>query len=274
MIKSNVSNLLVRLKSLRFVTLLVIWALIIDDFLILYRSFMTGVGLRDSFVILPFLQTNDYFMKVIRLASLCFFSNAPFMDRSEMYILQRLGKIRWGWRNLTYLFAGSVILTVCLNVLTILLNLPAESLSGEWGEALRTLAVNSEAIGGSIIVDSAILNQFSPVQLFSIQFLVDMIAFYLLGLLLYVLSLFVNRVIAYIIVIAVLFLPSVVGWVNFAGVYFSPFSWIDMGNWRIGYDLSKPDFVYMFVGYILLCMVLMVIGQYRIKRIDWENQEG
>lgn len=271
----NFSYIMVRFCSLRFVIVLVIWTLILDDFISAYRAYALQEGLRDSFFLLPFLQTNQYFMKVVRLAALCFYANAPFMEKSEMYVLQRMGKARWGMYNIIYLFISGIVLTVCLNVISMLLILPVGTFQSEWGSLLRTISVEHNIAGGIFEVDSVILNHFSPAEVSGMQFLMDMASFVLLGLLLYVLSLFVHRVLAYVITIAVLMLPSVVGWTtNLSAIYFSPFSWLEMGNWRIGYDLTKPDFIYIFCGYTLLIMLFILIGQWKVKKVDWQDQEG
>lgn len=39
--------------------------------------------------ILPFVQADGYFLKVMLIGVLCFFSNAPFMNRNEMYVILR-----------------------------------------------------------------------------------------------------------------------------------------------------------------------------------------
>lgn len=273
MIRSSISCLFRQIRSLRFLTVLIIWILIVEDIVSVYRGYVVEQGLRDSIVILPFLQTNAYFMKIIRLAGLCFYSNAPFMEREEMFALQRMGRGRWGMKNILYLLWSSLFLTILLNVICMIADLPAASLTNEWGSVLRTMSVDGAAFGGVFAVDSAILNQFSPLQVLVIQFLLDFAAFYVLGLLLYVVGLFSRRIIAYIVAIAVLFLPSVIGWLNYAGLYFSPFSWIEMTNWRVGYDLSKPDFIYMAAGFLLIILVLVLAGQLRVAKVEWNNQE-
>lgn len=103
--------------------------------------------------------------------------------------------------------------------------------------------------------------------------MLDFAAFYVLGLMLYVIGLFTYRIVGYIVAIAVLFLPGVIGWVQFAGIYFSPFSWIEMTNWRIGYDLSKPNFLYMAAGFCLMVILLIAAGQLRVTKAEWKNQE-
>ena len=61
MIRSSISCLFRQIRSLRFLTVLIIWILIVEDIVSVYRGYVVEQGLRDSIVILPFLQTNAYY---------------------------------------------------------------------------------------------------------------------------------------------------------------------------------------------------------------------
>lgn len=105
----------------------------------------------------------------------------------------------------------------------------------------------------------------------------DILAFAVIGMLLYTLSLYVRRVGAYIVTILLIFFSTMVNYLDAGAklglIYFSPFSWENVGNWRYGYDLSKPNFVYIYVGYFLILFLLVVAGQRQIQRIDWISRE-
>ena len=103
-IRANLDNFIHRICSLRSVTLFVTWICMLDIELGVFREEASALGVKDTFVILPFVQTDMYFSKVILLGVLCFFSNAPFMDKSEMYVISRIGRKRWGMRNIQYIF--------------------------------------------------------------------------------------------------------------------------------------------------------------------------
>ena len=140
-LQSKIQNLYCRMKSMRFLTLLIIWGFMVDDMLRLYRNLAMELNVKDSFAILPFIQNDDFFMKVVLLSVLCFYSNAPFMERNELYFVQRIGKKRWGSRNIFYIFGSSILLAVILVLLSILLNFPAVDFSNSWGSLYRTVSV-------------------------------------------------------------------------------------------------------------------------------------
>lgn len=55
-LQSKIQNLYCRMKSMRFLTLLIIWGFMVDDMLRLYRNLAMELNVKDSFAILPFIQ--------------------------------------------------------------------------------------------------------------------------------------------------------------------------------------------------------------------------
>ncbi len=53
------------MKSMRFLTLLIIWGFMVDDMLRLYRNRAMEWNVKESFAILHFIQNDDFFMKVV-----------------------------------------------------------------------------------------------------------------------------------------------------------------------------------------------------------------
>ena len=121
------------------------------------------------------------------------------------------------------------------------------------------------------------MSAFTPYQMIGHVILMDILAFAVIGMLLYTLSLYVRRVGAYIVTILLIFFSTMVNYLDAGAklglIYFSPFSWENVGNWRYGYDLSKPNFVYIYVGYFLILFLLVVAGQRQIQKIDWISRE-
>ena len=85
--------------SFRMITILVIWIFMMDLILSGYRSVSISSGQKDVMVLLPFLQNNFFFNKIILLSVLCFFSEVPFMSRQELYVVVRLGKKKMGMQK-------------------------------------------------------------------------------------------------------------------------------------------------------------------------------
>ena len=269
-IRANLDNFIHRICSLRSVTLFVTWICMLDIELGVFREEASALGVKDTFVILPFVQTDMYFSKVILLGVLCFFSNAPFMDKSEMYVISRIGRKRWGMRNIQYIFFAVFVLSLALACFSSLTVLPAVKWSNEWGNVYHTLSVTRSTIGA--VISGKTIAAFSPFELLAHIIVIDSLIFALIGMLLYVSSLYLPRVWGYLITIVFAFLPTMY-WMPFDIQYFSPCSWMYPSQWRYGQDMNYPSLTYIYTALFLLLLLLIRIGQARIHRAAWISRE-
>lgn len=259
--------------SFRMITILVIWIFMMDLILSGYRSVSISSGQKDVMVLLPFLQNNFFFNKIILLSVLCFFSEVPFMSRQELYVVVRLGRKKWGCKNVGYIMVNSLILSALLVLSSIVLIVPTIRLSDQWGSLIRTISVSGMVEGILLEVNADTISSFQPYELLLHQFLINSIAFCFLGMLLYTLSLFMKRIWAYICVVSLIFLPSVAGKLAIEMDNYSPCSWVQSAHWRYGFDNSKPDLVYIYVAFTMLIAILIYISQIKLEKSDWIYQE-
>lgn len=255
------------------ITILVIWIFMMDLILSGYRSVSISSGQKDVMVLLPFLQNNFFFNKIILLSVLCFFSEVPFMSRQELYVVVRLGRKKWGCKNVGYIMVNSLILSALLVLSSIVLIVPTIRLSDQWGSLIRTISVSGMVEGILLEVNADTISSFQPYELLLHQFLINSIAFCFLGMLLYTLSLFMKRIWAYICVVSLIFLPSVAGKLAIEMDNYSPCSWVQSAHWRYGFDNSKPDLVYIYVAFTMLIAILIYISQIKLEKSDWIYQE-
>lgn len=263
-----------RWLSIRTVTMGIIMLLFSVDVTRGFLSYATNNHLKDTFAVLPFMQTNTFYMKAIELAVLCFFSDAPFREKNEMYYLMRCGKARWGLGKYLYIMESGIGCAVALLLVSFFVLLPVGKFSNTWGELVRTISVDSNAIGTFFSADAFVLNRYSPLQLLLYVFCIDALAFTLIGMMTFVFSLLWGRKMGYIVTIIVIYLPTIV--LRHMGgslVFFSPFSWLDMNFWRTGYDLRKPSLTYIVAVLLLLILLLAVVGIIRLQRFDWNGEE-
>lgn len=260
--------------SIRTITMLLIMVLFSVDVVRGYIYYAVSNHLKDTFVLLPFLQTNTFYMKAIELSILCFFSDAPFMEKNEMYYLMRYGKRRWGLHKYRYIVESSIAFAVVLFLVTILVTIPTIKFSNEWGELIRTVSVDNSIMGAFFSADAFILNRYSPLKLLLYVLSIDALAFVLIGMMTFVFSLIWGRKMGYILTIVVIYLPTIIlRHVEGELVYFSPFSWLDMNFWRTGYDLNRPSMTYIVAVLLLLILLLGIIGIFQVQRLDWNVEE-
>lgn len=266
---NSFQNIRNRIISIRFFTLVFMMCFIFDLYLKDFRANVQIMGEKANVAILPFLQSNNYFMKLVFLGIIYFYSNVPFTEREQMFAFVRLGKQRWGRRNLSYIAGSAFILTVLLAIISIAGALPVGRFSLSWDAAYKTIALTSGE-DMSFYISYHIMRNFEPLPLFMIIFFLDWMVIMIFGMLMYAVSLFGYRTAACVIGAVIVFLPSIEKWTFISLVYYSPISWLDCENWRIGLDSTKPDLVYIFVAGIFLIFILSTICQSRVRRMEWK----
>lgn len=229
------------------------------------------LGLKDSFAILPHVQNDFYFNKIMLLGGMIFFADIPFMSGEELYVVLKIGKEKWSQINCCYIVLSGILLSTLLTVLSLLTILPAISLKNEWGTLYQTFAFSGTA--GCVIINASAMSYYSPYALMLNIFLIDALTFAFMGMLLYTLSLFVSKIWSYVIVVVLIFLQSVFGKMGLVLDNFLPFSWISVSHWRFGYDRRRPDLIYIYTAFCMLLFLLAVISEWKIKRMDWVSKE-
>lgn len=229
------------------------------------------LGLKDSFAILPHVQNDFYFNKIMLLGGMIFFADIPFMSGEELYVVLKIGKEKWSQINCCYIVLSGVLLSTLLTVLSLLTILPAISLKNEWGTLYQTFAFSGTA--GCVIINASAMSYYSPYALMLNIFLIDALTFAFMGMLLYTLSLFVSKIWSYVIVVVLIFLQSVFGKMGLVLDNFLPFSWISASHWRFGYDRRRPDLIYIYTAFCMLLFLLAVISEWKIIRMDWVSKE-
>lgn len=72
-----------RIKNVKIFLIAIIWLFILDVYLADYRSMAMTLGLKDSFAILPHVQNDFYFNKIMLLGGMIFFC------RYSLYVRRR-----------------------------------------------------------------------------------------------------------------------------------------------------------------------------------------
>lgn len=270
-VKSNLQNFLRRIISVRSLTLLLIWIYMLDLDLKSYREAAMALEIKDTFAILPFVQADGYLTKVILMSVVCFFSNAPFMSRGEMPVILRIGRERWGKRNIAYIFASGAVLALLLVILSVVLILPTVCISNAWGGLYKTFAFKDEELAFGIL--DGILNTYTPAAVMGFTFLVDTLAFATIGMLVYACSLYVPRIYGFFVTGLIVFLPTMENVLPFSIRYFSPFSWIEPDKWRYGTALDNPNMTYIITAFLFINFILILLAQRGIYKVEWNSRD-
>ena len=231
-------------------------------------------SLADSFegnmtvAMLFFVQNDPIFSKTILLCVLYFYSNVPFADANQMYVIARTGKKRWGIHNFIYLGCSAAILSVCMVVLQWLVLGKSAVWSNTWTVLCKNMAVTELSQQTSIPISYALMKSFTPYAALLYTILIDWMVFFLLGQVLYLGSIKGKNLLAYLIDVVLIFLPSVLMKMETKLVFLSPISWFQSYNWRIQYDSYRPDLPYIIMALMLLIVALGMLGQKWMEKYE------
>lgn len=273
------SNLKIKMWNIRFFALLMIVVCMMDMYLSTARMAADRIGDRINFTMLPFLWDDVYANKILFLLVLFFYSNVPFMERNQLYIVMRTGKERFGKRNIIYILLSSFLLNLSLLVISVVEMFSVADFSNEWTKAGRMIALTDAGSEMMFGIDYGIIKSFSPWGLLGRSLFTGWLVTAVIAMFMYVASLWGKRVLAYGLTACVVMLPQfttqVLEWFHPQPkiIYFSPAEWVRCRKWASQANQTGPDMVYITVACLMLFLLLSVFGSYKISRTDWNTGE-
>lgn len=239
------------------------------------KEFSMQMGCKVTPFLFPFQISNIYFQLLFMLGVVYLFSAVPFMQYWNMYRLMRFGRIRWALEQLYIIFALALFY-VGANLLTnLLLMLDVTTYRLEWGKALYTLSLTNAAseFGGIVQFPYAFINDYSPVQALLYAILISGLCVFLVGILMFFMSLYINRLAAILAAMTLVVLPAVVE--NMTNSYrwflfFSPLSWMNFPS--ISQYMSVNRIIAV-LSVLILLLLLGILFKIKICEFDWYKEE-
>lgn len=230
--------------------------------------------------ILPFIGQNVYCLFAYGISVVYFYSNVPFMQRHEMYVLMRQGRIRWISAKVLEIGMSAVMLSILEFAGSVLLLLPRAEWTAEWGRLYHSLAVTGigSEHGVKLSFPYEIINENSAMKTTGIFLVILCIVTGLMGMIMLVLSIYINRTAA---VAAGTFLSVLP--VVFANLYLSeewlgflsPLSWLNLLLLYGKMCKRFPSLSWIMTAAAVLISALSVISLIGIqsKDLSWSDEE-
>lgn len=230
--------------------------------------------------VFPFFLGNPNYFFIYGGLAMLLYCDAPFMGTETPFLLIRLGRKRWIWGQLLYIYLSAFVYTI-INVLTSLLMIfPQMVFSGEWGDLLWILAQNGEVFRmagttagfGPVL---GIMEQFTPIQAMGMSILLFYLGTVFLGMVILCCRLcFCNMsgIVVCGVLTSVAYFTPYLGLLNygFAIYYFSPVTWSCLSYLNTG---EGPAPKYAIVVYLLSIMIMSLISVvvFCKKDVSWEE---
>jgi hypothetical protein len=234
---------------------------------------LTGrTGIKTNPLIFPFFSSNPVKQLILLTGIVFLFSDAPFINKNQPYIIIRSKRIPWVLGQILYIVMASAAYFLFLMLVSILVLLPyATFATNGWGKIIQTLAQTD--VGAQIKLQFGITKEiiifYSPWEAFGLSFLLNWGVACFLGLILFIINLKFNRMLGLIAAGVLLFFDLLVtNMLPSAFYHFSPVSLSRLGVLDpMGVSLF-PNLTYPFVFFSVSIVVLSALLVVSIKKIS------
>lgn len=260
------------MKSKRLYVVLIFIAVYLNSVIAPIRSFSSAIGHLCSPWLYPFLMADPTTLIYIMFGAIVIFSNAPFVDEQQPYVIMRTSKKRWFVGQICYICVVSVLYFLFIYLSSVLILIPRLGYSQNWGKiigtVIRTDAAEQIGVFGLGLV-SKILLTYTPFQALGWCFLLSCLLGILIGLSLFFFNMLFNKIVGTVILNAFVLLAAFVRDVANERVYFfSPFSWVNLGVIDVAGNSIMPPLIYAIACLLSLCILLALSNMLLFIRRD------
>lgn len=231
------------------------------------RTFVSDIGIKVTPWIFPFLTGQKYNKLLFFFPLILLFCDAPFIDAGQPYNIIRSGKKNWCIGQILYIAISSGIYFFFLLFSSIILNIQSMVLDFDWGKILSSFAKTGIAgeINLKLVFSPRIIDYFTPLQAMFFSFLLLWIAGFFLGMVIFTLNIVSDtRSIGVLGAVSLLLFDATLNGSGFL-LWFSPVSWCNLTNIRLG-EGQTPNIEYVYTMYAVLLLVLVVISVTKFRK--------
>lgn len=275
-------NLMLRLYSNRFFTTVVLVLIVEYGMTMNLDKFMDDMNVKITPWMAPHFFSNTVFVSLFSFILCYMFSDVPFMNKTELYWVLRLGRVKWCINKIIVIIIQSFVFGIISMFGATVVFVPRLVLQNEWGKVIYTISNSTEiCIKYQIYASGSkkIILNYTPLQAMGLCLLLIFLVSAFVGLLMFAVSLYSNRFCA---VIVAMGLANIQLLLNYKPelmslYYFSPFTWLLIGclGERSFGEKFFPSISYVICASticILICIFFILI---KIKRneFDWYKEE-
>ncbi len=158
--------------------------------------YCNSIEYRTNLFLYPFIFTNPVNQLLYFSGVLILFSDVPFLDKNQPYLLVRSGKTMWSMGKILYIIVACMFYHLFLLGVSVLALLGHGTLMTDgWGSVVQTMSQTSAAaeIQLQFAISASITNQYNPLSAVGYNFLLQVLASVFLGLMLFVVAIYFER---------------------------------------------------------------------------------
>ncbi|MBQ2980892.1 MAG: hypothetical protein IJD58_02075 [Lachnospiraceae bacterium] len=229
-------------------------------------------GVQSAPWIFPFLYMPFYSKMLFFFPLVLIFSNAPFVDKNQLYVLIRAGKSKWCIGQTLYIIAASALYFIFIMAFSIVLNFDCIEFTGEWGKLLNTLANTDMNFKFQLDfdVEKDVINMFTPMGAMWFTFLHSWISGVILGFAMFLFNMKIRGGGTLLASFMVVF--SAVAAKNISLTKMSPVSWSTLNYIQLQNNDRLPSYGYVATSYAVLLFVLFLMILLSIKKYNFDQE--
>lgn len=246
-------------------------AVVSDILLRPLRELIPEIGSRPEVTGFSLLWNNHIFSMLFFFTVVLFFCDIPFHDDMSPFFLIRIGRICFTAGHFIYIGLVSLLIPAVFLILETLM-LP-DTGGSEWGIFWGSIA-QTPAWQISLKFDYNILWDYEPKEALLITFLICFFLCLFTGLVLYLFTLYRQKIPGLCILSVFIILPELCYHLNFTTFYWlSPYSWICLDTTKKTYNGSLPSTGYAFKILILLNLlcILWILIKAKCSSVNLES---
>lgn len=245
-----------------------------------YVAYCRDVGYSVRPWLFPLLPGMTQNFTLIYISFVMLLSDAPFRNRQQQLVLQRVGKRSWIMGQLAYLFLACLVFTALVWLFSWLFQLPVLAWGTDWGPVLNTVANTppSRAVYNIEPINYGCMKGATPLEAMAWVFPMMVGVSFLLGEIVVLCNLWLKKGVGSVIAGGFALLPMVVSLLirtPYAGrmlLWISPLSWLNrslMGSANQG----LPSYGYAAGMTVGLCILLGLVIICTIHRCNLETDK-
>lgn len=229
-------------------------------------------GVKSSPWIFPFIYMQYYNKMLFFFPLILIFSNAPFIDKNQLYVLVRAGRTTWCIGQMCYIIVTSALYFSFVMLFSIIINLDCIEFTGEWGKMLNTLANTSMGTKFHLgfTPEKNVINMFSPISAMWFTFLHSWISGVILGLIVFLFNMKIKGGGTFFASFMLVF--SAVAGKQTSLVKFSPVSWSTLNYIQLKPNDGLPNYEYISIFYIIMILLLLGIVLFFSKKYNFDKE--
>ncbi len=243
------------------------------------RQIADALNSDMSLWIFPFLYLSRYMKLVYTLPVVLMFSDAPFADNNQTFVMMRTTRLKWLCGQVLYIILASAVYYLFIFLISIISTICIADFSLDWGKTFYSIANGGMRLPSGIPrieLPKIIVEYFTPIQACFFTFLLSWLAGILLGLIVFFLNLvtqnrYIGIVASFALVIWAFILKESFGIGRFRK--FSPISWNTLDNIDVGGLTPYPTFPYCIsvLGGSILFLIIGILVFGRKKNLDFKE---